>query len=163
LFFGVAMAAAFVLLYGALRLLSHALALPAYVQEFRARRRGERAQAALSGAMQAYYEGRYSRCEKEATTAFESGASPGLAALIAARAAHQMRDFERRDRWLDRAQETSETLRSACLVTRAELALEERDFGAARDALRSLHGAGPKHIATQRMLLRAERGAGAWD
>jgi HemY protein len=163
LFFGVAAVAGFALLYGALRLLSHALALPAYVQAFRARRRGERAQAALSAALQSYYEGRYARSEKEASYAFEAGASPGLAALIAARAAHQMRDFERRDRWLERAQDTSETLRSACLVTKAELALDERDFEAARDALRSLHGAGPKHIATQRMLLRAERGAGAWD
>jgi HemY protein len=54
-------------------------------------------------------------------------------------------------------------LQAARLVSRAELALEERDFAGARDALRSLHGAGPKHIATTRMLLRAERGAGAWD
>ncbi len=48
-------------------------------------------------------------------------------------------------------------------MTRAELALEERDFPAAREALRGLQGAGRKHIATLRMLLRAERGAGAWD
>jgi HemY protein len=48
-------------------------------------------------------------------------------------------------------------------VSRAELALEDRDFAAARDALRNLHGAGPKHAATTRLLLRAERGAGAWD
>ena len=74
-----------------------------------------------------------------------------------------MRDFERRDRWLERADAAGEALQAARLVSRAELALEERDFGAARDALRSLHGAGPKHIATTRMLLRAERGAGAWD
>jgi HemY protein len=48
-------------------------------------------------------------------------------------------------------------------VSRAELALEERDFGAARDALRKLQDSGPRHIAATRLLLRAERGAGAWD
>ena len=37
-----------------------------------------------------------------------------------------------------------DALQAARLVSRAELALEERDFGAARDALRSLHGAGPE-------------------
>jgi HemY protein len=74
-----------------------------------------------------------------------------------------MRDFDRRERWLERAEGSGESLQAARLVTRAELALEERDFITARDALRSLHGAGPKHIATLRMLLRAERGAGAWD
>jgi HemY protein len=74
-----------------------------------------------------------------------------------------MRDFDRRDLWLERAGNASPDLPAARLVTRAELALEERDFPAAREALRGLQGAGRKHIATLRMLLRAERGAGAWD
>jgi HemY protein len=163
LFFALAAAAAFAVLYGAVRLLSQAFSLPAIVSAFRSRRRRERAQAALAGALQAYYEGRYARAEKEAGVAFEGDVVPGLAALLAARAAHQMRDFERRDRWLERAEGAGQELQAARLVTRAELALEERDFAAAREALRSLHGAGPKHIASQRMLLRAERGAGAWE
>jgi HemY protein len=118
---------------------------------------------ALAGALQAFYEGRYARAEREASIAFENGPTPALAALLAARAAHQLRDFQRRDRWLDRADAAGERMRAACLVSRAELALEDRDFSAARDALRNLQDAGPKQIATTRMLLRAERGAGAWD
>ena len=162
-FFAVALIVAFGLVYGALRLVAHAVALPAYVRAFRLRRRTEQAHAALSAALQAYYEGRYSRAEREARTAFEGGPTPGLAALLAARAAHEMRDFEGRERWLQRAEAAGESLQNARLVTRAELALDERDFVGARNALRSLHGAGPRHIATLRMLLRAERGAGAWD
>ena len=162
LFFALALAAAFLSLYALLRLLGHALSLPAYVRAYRSRRRRERAHAALANALQAYYEGRYARTEKEATLAFETGPTPALAALLAARAAHQLRDFQRRDQWLDRADATGERMQAACLVSRAELALEDRDFAAARDALRSLN-AGPKQIATTRMLLRAERGAGAWD
>src|SRR5204863_243623 len=157
-FFVVASLAGFVLLYAAMRLLGHAVSLPTYVRAYRSRRRRERAHAALAAALQAYYEGRYARAEKEAAAAFEAGPTPGLAALLAARAAHQMRDFERRDRWLERAEEAGEGLQAARLVSRAEFALEERDFAAARDALRDLHEAGPKHIATTRMLLRAERG-----
>jgi HemY protein len=163
LFYAIAMAASFFVLYFALRLLGNAVSLPAIVRAYRARRRRERAQAALANALQAYYEGRYRRAEKEAALAFETGPTPGLAALLAARAAHQMRDFERRDRWLERADDAGEALQTARLVSRAELALEERDFGAARDALRKLQSEGPRHIATARMLLRAERGAGAWD
>jgi len=163
LFFAIATAASFFVLYFALRLLGNAVSLPAMVRAYRTRRRRERAQAALANALQAYYEGRYRRAEKEASLAFETGPTPGLAALLAARAAHQMRDFERRDRWLERADGAGEALQTARLVSRAELALEERDFGAARDALRKLQSAGPRHIATARMLLRAERGAGAWD
>ena len=163
LLFAIAAVAAFAALYAALRLLGHAVSLPRYVRAYRARRRRERAHAALASALQAYYEGRYARAEKEASIAFESGPSPALAALLAARAAHQMRDFQRRDRWLERADARGERLQGASLVTRAELALEDRDFAAARDALRNLHGARSKQVETARMLLRAERGAGAWD
>src|SRR3954468_7692187 len=136
LFFAVAAAAGFFALYYMLRLIGQAVSLPTIVRAYRARRRRERAQAALAGALQAYYEGRYARAEKEAGVAFEIGPTPGLAALLAARAAHQMRDFERRDRWLERADSSGAALQTARLVSRAELALEERDFGAARDALR---------------------------
>ena len=162
-FFVVAAAVSFVVLFLLFRLLGNALALPASVRAWRARRRRERAHTALATALQAYYEGRYARAEKEAGYAADNGPSPGVAALLAARAAHQMRDFDKRDRWLERADGSGDSLQAARLVSRAELALEERDFAAARDALRSLHGAGPKHVATTRMLLRAERGAGAWD
>jgi len=163
LFFALAAVASFLALYALLRVLGQALALPATVRAYRARRRRERAHGALAGALQAYYEGRYRRAEKEAALAFEIGPVPGLAALLAARASHQMRDFERRDRWLERADGAGDALQTARLVSRAELALEERDFGAARDALRRLQSAAPRHIATARMLLRAARGAGAWD
>jgi HemY protein len=162
-FFVVAALASFLVLHLLLRMLGNAFGLPATVRAWRARRRRERSHIALAAALQAYYEGRYARAEQEAGFAADNGPSPGVAALLAARAAHQMRDFDKRDRWLDRADAAGEALQAARLVSRAELALEERDFAGARDALRSLHGAGPKHIATTRMLLRAERGAGAWD
>jgi HemY protein len=163
LFFGIALLAAFVAFYVLVRLLSHPLSLPTYVSAYRARRRRERAHAAMAAALQAYYEGRYTRAEKEASIAFDGGPNRGVAALLAARAAHQMRDFQRRDHWLERAEAAGQDVHAAVLVSRAELALEDRDFTAARDALRNLEDAGPKQIATTRMLLRAERGAGAWD
>ncbi|MEW6690203.1 MAG: heme biosynthesis HemY N-terminal domain-containing protein [Pseudomonadota bacterium] len=158
-----ALAALFALLYAATRLVAHTLGLPGQVRAFRERRRREHAQAALASALQCHFEGRYARAEKEAALAWEAGAAMGLAALIAARAAHQLREFERRDRWLARAEAEGEALHTARLLTQAELALDERDFFGARDALRSLHGTGPRHIATARMLLRAERGAQNWE
>jgi len=158
-----ALAAAFALLYAAASLLSHTLALPAKVSAYRERRKRERAQLALAAALQTYFEGRYARAEKEAALAWEAGAAPGVAALVAARAAHQLREFERRDRWLERASEAGEALHAATLLSQAELLLEERDFAGARNALTSLHGAGPKHIAGARMLLHAERGARNWE
>jgi HemY protein len=123
-FFAAAAAVSFFLLYLVFRLLGNALALPRTVRAWRARRRRERAHTALAAALQAYYEGRYARAEKEAGIAFDAGPTPGVAALLAARAAHQMRDFERRDRWLERADAAGDKLQTARLVSRAELALE---------------------------------------
>jgi len=79
LFFALAAIAAFFALYALVRLLGQILALPATVRAYRARRRRERAHGALAAALQAYYEGRYRRAEKEAAVAFEIGPVPGLA------------------------------------------------------------------------------------
>src|SRR5690242_5032234 len=103
IFFAIAALAAFMLLYGFARLMGQVLSLPASVRAYRARRRRERAHAALARALQAYYEGRYRRAEREASLAYETGTVPGIAALLAARAAHQLRDFASRDRWFERA------------------------------------------------------------
>jgi len=163
LLFVLALAAAFCAAYFAVRLVGHTLDLPEHVRAFRERRKREQAQTALASALQCYYEGRFARAEKEAALAWEAGAAPGIAALIAARAAHQMREYDRRGEWLERAEATGESLHAARLLTQAELALDERDFIGARDALRSMHGTGPRHIATARMQLRAERGAQNWE
>jgi HemY protein len=163
LLFVVAALAAFGAGYLALRVVSRTLALPAEVRAYRERKRRAQAQGALGGALLSYFEGRYARAEKEAGLAWEAGAAPGVAALIAARAAHEMGQHERRALWLDRAEAAGETLHAARLLTEAELALDERDFAGARDALRNLHGSGQRHIAAARMRLRAERGAQNWE
>jgi HemY protein len=134
------------------------------VRAYRERRSRERAQGALAAALQAYLEGRFVRAEREAERAWQGDSARGLAALIGARAAHQLRETGRRDRWFARAESVgSESLNAARLVSRAELALDDRDYSTAREALTSLHDSGPRHIATLRMLIRAERGAGNWE
>jgi len=163
LLFAIGAVALFALGYGALRLAHHALALPAHVRAYRERRARERAQGALAQALQALFEGRYARAEKEARLVWEDGTAQGVAALVAARAAHALGEAARRDQWLERAAESGDAMRSARRMTEAELALEERDFARAREALRDLHDSGPRHIAALRMLLRAERGAQNWE
>jgi len=161
LMFGVLALAAFAALYALLRLALHTVALPSYVREFRQRRQRDRGQAALADALQAWLEGRYVRAEKEAARAWEAGAAPGLAAIIAARAAHELGAPERRVQWLERAQAAGK--HGASLLSRAVMALQDRDYATARDALRSLQDSGARHIATLRLLMRAERGMRNWE
>jgi len=163
LFFALLVLLSFAVLYAATRFAHHTLSLPGYVRAFRARRRRARGQAAFASALQDYFEGRYARAEKEAALAHDLDVWPGLAALVAARATHQMRQPGKRDEWLERASQAGSGVQNARVVTQAEFALEERDFAGAREALMSLHGTGPRHIATLRMLMRAERGVGEWE
>lgn len=163
IFFFVLFAALFGLVYVLTRLVHHTLELPVHVRAYRERQRATQARDALLASAHAYLEGRFARAETEARKAFEAGESRALAALIAARAAHQLRAPERRDTWLERSAESGDPLHVARLVTRAELLLEDRDYIGARAVLRDLHGSGPKHIATLRLLLRAEFGARNWE
>jgi len=161
--FLLALVALFVALHGLLRLASHTVRMPSQVAAYRRRRRVARAQEALRDAWQAFLEGRFGRSERFAAKAYGLEESPGLAALLAARSAHQMRDPERRERWLARAEIAPGGSRHARLATQAELALDERRFEEARGILRELHASGPRHVATQRLLLRAEQGLQNWD
>ena len=84
--------AGFTLGYLLLRLVGHTLRLPLHVRAFRVRRRGEKGRAAMLAALQALFEGRYGRAEKSAGEAYECGEAPALSALIAARAAGELRE-----------------------------------------------------------------------
>lgn len=154
---------AFFSLYVLLRGLSHTLRLPSTVSAYRRRRRESRGQAALRSGWEAYLEGRYARSHRFAARAFNFNTAPGVSALLAARAAHALRAFDRRDEWLERAAQAPGQSRHARIATRAEMLLDERRYDEARALLRELHDKGPKQVATLRLLLRAEQGAQNWD
>ena len=103
--------------YFLLRVVWHAVRLPSHVRAFRERRRDEKGRAAALGAIQALFEGQFVRAEKLASGAAGLGATPGLASLLAARAAQRLRQFGRRDQWLERAKEGDGEWRLARLMT----------------------------------------------
>ena len=85
-----------------------------------------------------------------------------MAALIGARAAHRMQEYERRDEWLHRA-EGDRAMQTARLVTSAEMWTEQRENDSALDAIDRLHGAGARHIHATRIALNANLQSGRWD
>lgn len=142
--------------------LATALRLPERVREYRLRRDREEAAFALRDSVLALFEGRFGRAERLAQNARQDPSFAGSAALIAARAAHRLREPERRDKWLD-AVDTEPAALHAQLVTRAELAMEDRDAHAAIEAVRDLHSRGARHIHSLRIALRAYEASEDWD
>ncbi len=151
-----------VLAYFSLHSIAAVLRLPAAVREFRARRAKAKAEGALRAAMLLWQEGRFGHAVKSAEIAFDAGHAPGLAALIALRAAHALRDEERLALWRQRARENEAGMRSARLKAEAELALDDRDFDVAGKLIDMLLAEGGQHIAALRLSLRAHQGLGNW-
>lgn len=141
--------------------LSKALDLPARVRDYRYRRRRDGAILSLRDSLLAFFEGRFGRAERLAQSAREHPELAGAAALIAARAAHRMREMDRRDRWLASA-EGDPLGGQAQRVTTAELAVDDQDPARALAAITALHGSGARHIHTLRLSLRAYEQNGDW-
>ncbi|MFN7087618.1 MAG: heme biosynthesis HemY N-terminal domain-containing protein [Burkholderiales bacterium] len=154
LFFG------FVAAHGLVRAVSGTLRLPARVRDYRIARRQRKAQATLGEALQAFFAGRYARAEKAAADAIRLGEHAGLGAVLAARAAHELRAYDRRDAYL--AQFPLRTAEDATLkaVTEAELLLDHRRFHEALNVLKTLP---QKHTAVLRLELRAQQLAKNWE
>jgi HemY protein len=151
---------AFVLLYVVARFISTALGLPARVGAWRAVRRRQRGRATLLDAVRAFFAGHYGQAEKAAARAIEMGEAPALSAVVAARAAHELRAPDRRDAYLARAAVLAPEDDAVRNVAEAELLLDERRVEEARAVLKKLPR---KHTAALRLELAAEELAGNWE
>jgi len=161
-FFVVLLLGLFFAMHAVLRLILNAAGLPRQVAAFRARQRREHAVAALLESVRLMMEGRFARALKQAGVAFEARESPGLAALIAARAASRLREPTTERAWVLRAADFDSSVRTARLMTEAELALAGRRFDEARDRIELLRVGGARNLAAMRLSLRAAQGLGNW-
>ena len=151
---------AFVLLFLVLRTIGLTLSLPSRVGGYRARRRREKATASLHEAIRLLFEGRFSQALKKAGEAYVAGQDPGLAALLAARAAHGLREPEKEQEWLGRV--NNPRLDPARLMLEAEMAIDHEQYGEAVSVLQALQNISGRHIAALRLELRAQQGCGNW-
>jgi len=152
--------AGFACAYLLVRAVSVALQVPVRVREYRIARRRRKAQATLVDALREFFSGRYSRAEKAGARSIELREHAGLGAIVAARAAHELRAYDRRDDYLGRAAALASGDDSVRIMTEAELLLDERRFQDALDILKSLP---KKDVAALRLELRAEQQAKNWE
>ena len=160
-FFLLLTALLFLFLYVLIEAVRSTSAMPRKVAAYRREKREREGNRALRDALKALFEGRFGHAEKAATRAAESPENAGLAALIGARAAHWMRQSERRDAWLAKAQEAP-LLKPARLMTALELLVDEHQPQQALEAVRELNASGTRHIHALRLALKANQYAQNW-
>ena len=152
--------AVFVLAYVVVRMTIVTATMPARVRAFQKRRSQSRARATFNEALINFFEGRFGRAEKAASAALKAGESPALSAMLAARAAHGMRAFATRDKYLARSAGANSKEDAMKLMAQAEMLLDERRYYDALDVLKKLP---EKHTAALRLELRAQQMAMNWE
>ena len=163
LFIGLSLAA-FALVYGLVRLTITILQMPANVRQFRLNRIQTNARGLLEEVLGAFFEGRYAAAEKAATRAIESGETSALYPIVAARAAHELHEYKKRDAYLSAAEGKKIGDSTMRLMATSKFMLDQRDPRAALSALQELRDSGVKnHVGAMTMELKAQQQTGNWD
>ena len=154
-FFLILMVGGFITLYLLLRAIARTMQLPAQVREWRRRQKQERARTRQDAALVALLEGRFGKAQQDAQEALALPYSSGLPALIAARAAIDVRQFDTAEGYLARAEAQATSLAVPRLTLATEIALERGQPQEALRLLQLLRQEAGMHTAALRLELRA--------
>jgi len=146
---------AFLALHVGLRLVARLSRLPRVVRDARRRRQIDRARSKQDAAVVALIEGRDGKARQFAEEALAIPGSSPVAALVAARAALETRDFDRVDAMLAEPEAQADSLKVPRLMLESELALERGQAGDALARLAELRKEAGLHTAALRLELRA--------
>jgi HemY protein len=160
--FIVATIALFCVFYFVLWTIGMARRLPSRVVKYRRAKREAEANKSLRDAIKSFFEGRFGQAEKAAEKAAVLPDNTGIAALIGARSAHRMRQSERRDIWLA-STETNPSFKTARLMTKLELLVDEHHFKEALEVSEELNANGTRHIQALLWTLKAQQQAKNWN
>jgi len=162
--FTVLLLLAFVFGYALLRLIHTTTQLPGYVRKFRLERVQARARKLLDEALSAFFEGRYAAAENASARAMELGDTSPLHPIIAARSAHELQEYEKRDAYLSASEGKTIGDATMRLIATTKFMLDQRDPQAALHALNELRASGIKvHPGALSLELKAQQQAGNWD
>lgn len=143
--------------YGFLKLLDWVLSMPANVRRYQASRRAANAGKYHREALLALFEGRHLRAERSLRVALASQDDAELKltdTLMAARASHHCRDFERRDAYLKQARELGGPRSLAVLMLEAELLAEQYRSREALEVLQQVYAISPKLTSALKLELK---------
>jgi HemY protein len=156
----VGLIALFIVLYALIRIGRNVWTMPQRVAAYRVRAKQAKGHAALREAIGNLYAGRFSRAEKAAREALSLDANKGAAGLVAAVAAHRMREYVRRDEWL--AAIDAPDWQDARLMASADMRADGRDPDGALLALTEMQAQGTRRIHAQQIALRAQQQLKNW-
>jgi len=145
------------------RLVASIFAIPARVRSYREERTRSRLRQALDDALLAFFQGRYASAEKSAAAALTGNETKGVAAIIAARSAHELGRFSEREQFLDQAKGSAPGVDQARLTTLADLLISQGRHEEALAVLKELSARDSRNLRLLRLKLQAEQATRDWD
>ena len=162
--FVVALIAFLATTYYSIHLIFAVLRLPNFVRNYREQRSLTKGRAAMTEALTAFFEGRYAAAEKAAVRAMDSGEKSGINPIIAARSAHELRQFDKRDNYLASTEGKSVGESTMRLIAKTEFMLDQKEPQLALNTLKELsHNGTHKHIGALQLELKAQQQTHNWD
>ncbi len=146
------------------RMATSLVGIPTRVAAYRAERQRTRSRESLNDALLAFFQGRYASAEKSAAAALVTEETKGVAAIIAARSAHELGRFSEREQFLDHARgAASSEIDQARLTTAADLLISQGRFEEALAVLDDLSARDARNLRLLRLRLQAEQATRRWD
>ena len=149
--------------YALARFVVTLVAIPARVRGYREERLRTRLRQSLSDSLLAFFQGRYASAEKSAAAAMLGDETKGVAAIIAARSAHELGRFNERERFLDEAKGSAPDVDQARLTTLADLLVSQGRHEEALAVLKDLSARDSRNLRLLRLRLQAEQALRLWD
>jgi HemY protein len=145
------------------RLAAGLVAIPGRVRAYRAERQRSRMRTSLNDALLAFFQGRYASAQKSAATALTGDETKGVAAIIAARSAHELGRFTEREQFLEEAKGSAPAVDQARLTTLADLLVSQGRHEEALAVLKDLSARDARNLRLLRLKLQAEQALRQWD
>src|SRR5688500_15566778 len=155
--------AGYLAFYALARLVATLVTIPGRVREYREEKTRTRHRQSLSDALLAFFQGRYASAEKSAAAALMGDETKGVAAIIAARSAHELGRFNERERFLDEAKGSAPDVDQARLTTLADLLVSQGRHEEALAVLKDLSARDARNLRLLRLRLQAEQALRLWD
>ncbi|HUP96990.1 MAG TPA: heme biosynthesis HemY N-terminal domain-containing protein [Usitatibacter sp.] len=155
--------AGYLAFYMLARLVATVVAIPARVRTYRSERVRLRLRSALNDALLAFFQGRYASAEKSAAVALTGEETKGVAAIIAARSAHELGRFNEREQFLIQAKGAPPEVDQARLTTLADLLVSQGRHEEALAVLKDLSARDARNLRLLRLKLQAEQALRQWD
>lgn len=153
----------FFIFYYLMRSFSRIVNFPGYMGRRHVERQNERSKNALVKGLIEMSEGRFEQAEKMFLKQVNHSDTSLLNYLMAARAAQQLGEYDRRDEYLRLAHESMPSADIAIGLTQAELQLSHKQFEQALATLNHLSSVSPKHSYVKKLQARSYQQLGDWD